>query len=296
MGTEPTRDLFAPNGHPNRRDDADSDPFSRRLRFQDSRGRLDDTLADIEADVVAGLGMGHFHLLYQPRVSLETLDVVAIEALLRWRDATRGLLNPNAFLPAVAQTNAMAILGRWVFDEATAEAVRWEQTRPAGAAPIWLSVNVEAYEVLEPAFVETLMATLDAKQLPAPMVQLELDAGDPLRNEPLVSDKLHLLRDSGVRIAIDGAGPQLGSGSLRIDADSVNLKRQWVRRIASDPAVSEAVAGFIERVHGSGATVCAMGVETRREADTLTELGCDHAQGFLYCDPMEPDALGWLDD
>ena len=77
MGTEPTRDLFAPNGHPNRREDADSDPFSRRLRFQDSRGRLDDTLADIEADVVAGLGMGHFHLLYQPRVSLQTLDVVA---------------------------------------------------------------------------------------------------------------------------------------------------------------------------------------------------------------------------
>ena len=84
--------------------------------------------------------------------------------------------------------------------------------------------------------------------------------------------------------------------SYWIDADSVHLKRQWVRRIASDPALSDAVAGFVERVHGFGATVCATGVEARREADTLRALGCDHAQGFLYCDPMEPDALGWLDD
>lgn len=296
MATDSTSEVFAASVRPRGRGRAESDPFSRRLRLQDSRGRLDDTLADVEADVVAGLGLGHFHLLYQPRVSLQTMDVVAIEALLRWRDATRGLLNPGAFLPAVAQTSAMAILGRWVFDEATAEAVRWEQDRPPGAPPICLSVNVEAYEVLEPTFVDTLIATLEARELPAPMVQLELDAGDPLRSEPLVSEKLQSLRDKGVRIAIDGASPQLGSGSLRIDADSVHLKRRWVRPIASDPALSDAVAGFVERVHSSGATVCAMGVEARREADTLTALGCDHAQGFLYCDPMEPDALGWLDD
>ena len=274
----------------------DSDPFARRLRLQGSRGRLDHTLADVEADVVAALGLGQFHLLYQPRVSMRSQDVVAIEALLRWRDATRGLLNPSAFLPEVAQTSAMAALGRWVLDEAAAEAGRWEHDRPPGAAPMAISVNVEAYEVLEPTFVDSVISTLDARQLPAPLVQLEIDAGDPLRSETLVTTRLQLLRAKGVRIAIDGASPQLGAGSVQIDADSVHLQRRWVRRIAADDALAEAVGGFFERVHGFGATVCAMGVEARREAERLAELGCDHAQGFLYFDPMESAALGWLDD
>ena len=277
-----------------RRQLSDLDPVARRLRIQESRGRLSDTVADIEAQVVQALGLGQFSLLYQPRVSLRTGDVVEIEALLRWQDRTRGVLGPKAFLPHVAQTSAMIALGQWVLDDACSQAARWNVERPAGDAPVTLSVNVAAEEVLEAGFVEGVLLVLQERALPTTMLQLEVDASDPLRTETLVSTRLQQLRDEGVRLAIDGASPLLGSGSARVEADSVHLQRRWVRAIGSDAAVAARVASLVERVHRSGGTVCATGVEEREEADALSTLGCDHAQGYLFYEPVPADALGWL--
>lgn len=278
-----------------RRDLPDRDPMARRLRMQDSRGRLSNTVADIEADVVAALGLGQFSLLYQPRFSLASDEVVAVEALLRWQDSSRGLLGPKAFLPLVAQTSAMVALGQWVLDAACREAARWELERPAGVRPVIVSVNVAALEVLEPSFFDGVMLVLDEHSLPTPLLQLEVDASDPLRGETVVSTRLQLLRDEGVRLAIDGATPQLGSGSMHIDADSVHLHRRWTRSIAADAALVEGVSGLADRVHRSGGTLCAMGVEEQDQADVLKRAGCDHGQGYLYCDPVPADAVGWLD-
>ena len=285
---------IGPDAHAQRRQELpDRDPMARRLRFQDSRGRLSDTVADIEAEVVQALGLGQFSLLYQPRMSLRSGDVVAIEALLRWQDSTRGVLGPNAFLPLVAQTSAMVALGQWVLEDACSEAARWEAERPAGDAPVTLSVNVAAEEVLDAGFVEGVRLVLQERALPTTMLQLEVDASDPLRSETLVSTRLQQLRDEGVRLAIDGASPLLGSGSARVDADSVHLQRRWVRGIAGD-SVATGVASLVERVHRSGGTVCATGVEEREQADVLSTLGCDHGQGYLFYEPVPADALGWL--
>jgi EAL domain-containing protein (putative c-di-GMP-specific phosphodiesterase class I) len=285
----------APGVHAqHRRELPDLDPVARRLRIQESRGRLSETVADIEAQVVQALGLGQFSLLYQPRVSLRTGDVIAIEALLRWQDCTRGMLGPKTFLPHLAQTSAMVALGQWVLNEACSEAARWEAERPAGDAPVTLSVNVAAEEVLETGFVDGVRLALQERALPTTMLQLEVDAGDPLRTETLVSTRLQQLRDEGIRLAIDGASPLLGSGSARVEADSVHLQRRWVRALGGDAGVAARVASLVERVHRSGGTVCATGVEEREQADSLSALGCDHAQGYLYYEPVPADVLGWL--
>lgn len=277
-------------------DMTDGHPLARSLRLHQSRSRLSDTFANMEADVQAGLGLGQFLLLYQPRFSLETGDVVAIEALLRWRDSTRGLLGPKAFLPLVSQTSVMVSLGRWVLQEAAFEARRWEQQRPDDASPLMVSVNVAAREVLEPGFIDGAQAIVDDSGLPIELFQLEVDAEDPLRGETAVAKRLQLLRQLGMRIALDGASPGLGVGSDLIDADSVHLHRRWVRGIDRDADLTDAVSALVERVHRSGGQLCAMGVEDQRQADALTSLGCDHAQGFFLCHPVEPEALGWVDD
>ena len=178
-------------------------------------------------------------------MSLRSGDVVAIEALLRWQDSTRGVLGPKAFLPLVAQTSAMVALGQWVLEDACSEAARWEVERPAGGAPVTLSVNVAAEEVLEAGFVDGVRLILQERALPTTMLQLEIDASDPLRSETLVSTRLQQLRDEGVRLAIDGASPLLGSGSAGVDADSVHLQRRWVRGVAGDAGVAASVASLV---------------------------------------------------
>lgn len=243
---------------------------------------------------MAALGLGQFSLLYQPRFSLQTGDVVAVEALLRWQDATRRVIRPKAFLPLVAQTSAMVALGHWALDEACRAAVGWELARPVGAPPLTLSVNLAAQEVLESEFLAGVRLVLDERGLPANLLQFELDASDPLRGETLVAARLQILRDAGVRVAIDGACPQLGIGSPDVEADSVHLHRRWVRSVACDDRLAARVAALVDRVHRSGGTVCATGVEAQTQSDVLAAVGCDHGQGYFYCHPVPSDALGWL--
>lgn len=277
-----------------RGDLADRSPLAGPLRVQGARGQPGLTMDDVEAQVVAALGLGQFSLLYQPRFSLRTGDVVAVEALLRWEDAARRLIRPKAFLPLVSHTSAMVALGRWALDEACREAVGWELTRPAGAPPLTLSMNVAAQEVLEPEFLAGVRLILDERGLPANLLQLELDASDPLRGETLVAARLRILRDAGVRVAIDGACPQLGIGSPSVEADSVHLDRRWVRSVSCDDRLAASVAALVDRVHRSGGTVCATGVEAQTQSDALDAAGCDHGQGYFYCHPVPSDALGWL--
>ena len=154
-------------------------------------------------------------------------------------------------------------------------------------------MNVAAEEVLEAGFVDGVRLVLREPALPATMLQLELDASDPLRSETLVSTRLQQLRDEGVRLAIDGASPLLGSGSAGVDADSVHLQRRWVRGIAADASVAASVAALSSGPshRGHGVRHRCRGARGRR----ATSLGCDHAQGYLYCDPVPAEALGWLD-
>lgn len=276
--------------------ESDGHPLNRSLRAYQRHVRVNDTFATVGADVETGLGHSQFFLLYQPRFSLQTHAVVALEALLRWRNPTRGLLAPNAFLPAVSQTRAIVPLGRWVLDEACREAARWEQQRPRQASPIVVSVNLTGREILEPGFVESTREIVGRHGVPFQLIQFEVDAGDPLRGDNRLALRLALLRNVGIRIAIDGASPTLGLGSEFISADSVHVHRRWVREVGRDADLTTALGALAERAHRSGAQLCAMGVEEERQDIALGTVGCDQAQGFLLGDPVEPDALGWLDD
>ena len=104
----------------------------------------------------------------------------------------------------------MVALGQWVLYEASREAARWELERPAGVRPVMVFVDVAALEVLEPAFFDGVQLTFDEHALPTTQLQLEIDASDPLRGETVVTPRLGLLRDEGVRVAIDGACPAAG--------------------------------------------------------------------------------------
>lgn len=295
-----TTDLAAAGDRARRRtavqDGQYSHGMARSLRVHAWRLHLGDTLERVDADVQAALALDEFFVLFQPRVSLDTSEVVAVEALLRWRDESRGLLGPKAFLPSVRQTGAMIPLGRHVLLEACGIAALWERERPADATPLLMSVNVTSVEVMAPTFTGTLRDILEETGLPLELLQLELESGDQMTGDADLATKLQVLRTFGLRLAIDVANSALTLGPEVRGVDSVQVGRRWVRSVGTDPELTRALSSLIDKAHRSGARVCAMGVEEQHQVDALRAIGCDDAQGYFFCDPVAADDLTWLDD
>jgi len=283
-GVDPVRRTNRPQRH----------PLARSLGALERRDQRRASLERVNADVDAGLAQHEFSLQYQPRVALATMESAGAEALLRW-GGDHGDLTPKAFLPSVRQTAAMVRLGRWVLAEACRQAAAWEDRRPADADPLLMSVNVTALQVLEQGFADHLFRCLDASGLSIELLQVEIDAADQLGGDRTLALRLQSLRHRGLRVAIDKVGPAFGLGSERVAADAVHIERRWVRAVGQDDELLESLSRLVERAHDSGARVCATGVQEVGELVELAAIGCDEAQGFLFCPPVEPYELDWIE-
>ncbi len=278
-----------------RTEQRDQHPLARSLRAFERRDQSRASLERVRSDVESGLDHDEFWLQYQPRVALATMESAGVEALLRW-GGDHADLSPRAFLPSLRQTAAMVRLGRWVLEEACRQAAAWDEQRPVDADALLMSVNVTALEVLEPGFADRLFRCLDQVGLPIELLQIELDAADQLSGDGTLALRLQSLRHQGLRVAIDNVGPSFGVGSERIAADAVHIDRRWVRAVAADEELSQSLAELVGRAHASGSRVCASGVQTVEELVELAAIGCDQAQGYLFCPPVDPHELDWLDD
>jgi EAL domain-containing protein (putative c-di-GMP-specific phosphodiesterase class I) len=287
--------LRSDGGGPVRRTNRpDRHPLARSLGALERRDQRRGSLERVHSDVEAGLAQHEFSLQYQPRVALATMESAGAEALLRW-GGDHGDLTPKAFLPTVRQTAAMVRLGRWVLAEACCQAAAWEARRPADADPLLVSVNVTALEVLERGFADHLFRCLDTSGLPIELLQVEIDAADQLGGDSTLGLRLQSLRHQGLRVAIDKVGPAFGLGSERVAADAVHIERRWVRAVGHDDELLDSLRHLVERAHESGARVCATGVQEVEELVELAAIGCDEAQGYLFCPPVDPSELDWIE-
>jgi len=297
---EPTSWLdhdLRPTRGPRRPDASPTEGVLGRVdRVERWRSRLADTPASLESDVRTGLGLDEFTLEYQPRHELARGRVTAVEALLRWRRGHRSHMSPEVYLGALSDASVMDQLGRWVLHNALLQVARWEQNRPADVPAIGISVNVTPAEVVGDGFIDRVALALVAADVAPELVQLEVAARSAGVIDATVVERLRALATLGVGFALDGVDPSYGRDGLLVAGGGVNISRQWIRVVASDPRAATAIAELISRVHDAGLTVCAIGVETRAQAAVLTEMGCDHAQGFLFSEPVPPSELGWQAD
>src|SRR2546422_1331584 len=163
---------------------------------------LMETLA-MENDLSHALERKELFLLYQPVVDLASGRVVGGEALLRWQDPKRGLVQPDEFIPVAEETGLIVPIGEWVLQAACAQAHRWDDE---GLGELWVSVNVSARQVEQPGLVAAVARALAEGGLPAANLHLELTEGAVMRQmEPVVST-LSQLRSMGVRIFVDDFG------------------------------------------------------------------------------------------
>lgn len=273
--------------------DADVAMYAAKTRAPGSYAVFDAVMrmAAVEAlalqnDLRHALARGEFHLDYQPVSDPGTRRLLRVEALLRWRHPTRGLVLPATFLPLAEEIGLIRDIGRWVLHAACTQAAVWSSIHPG--LDLHVTVNVSGVELRDPDFFAGLCAVLDATGLPARRLQLDITEGVFLQRPDLAGAVLSAVRAAGVQVALDNFGTGYSSlGHLdRFEVDAIKVDRSLVARMGEQRRVMAILDGIVRLGLAMDVDVVAEGVETEDQLHTLRALGCTAVQGYLLGRPM----------
>ncbi|WP_299493539.1 EAL domain-containing protein [Acaryochloris sp. IP29b_bin.137] len=257
-------------------------------------------LSQLENDLRRAIDREEFQLFYQPIVSLDNQDLVGVEALVRWHHPERGLILPSEFVPMAEEAGLIIPLGWWVLAQACRQMQVW-QRHYSWAEDLQLNVNISSRQFSQPNFVNDIHAVLDEANLPCHRLKLEITEGVLMDHASDVADKLEAIKTLGIRLGIDDFGT--GYSSLNylnaFPVDTLKIDRSFVERMNSEEGF-EIVKTIVNLAHNLHMDVVAEGVELAEQAEELTQMNCEYAQGYLFAKPtnregMEQFLLGYYD-
>jgi EAL domain-containing protein (putative c-di-GMP-specific phosphodiesterase class I) len=246
---------------------------------------------EFKADLHRALEREELVVLYQPIFEVPSGEVVAAEALLRWRHPRRGLVMPAEFIPLAEETGLIAPIGIWVLEQACLEATRW---RECGLDhEIAVAVNVSPRQLQRGAFVEEVQRVLTRTGLSPWSLVLEVTESLAIEEAEGATGRLQELRDLGIRIALDDFGTGHSSLSRLRDfpIDIIKIDKAFTTTLCSSRdggGLSHAVFAF---GHSLGVTVVAEGVEELRDLRALDDFPRQWAQGFHLSRPLDAEAM-----
>jgi diguanylate cyclase (GGDEF)-like protein len=237
---------------------------------------------------------GELLLQYQPKMTLADNRIGAVEALVRWRHPSRGMVPPSEFIPFAEQTGYISAITRWVVSHAIMQCGEWHRA----GMDIRVSVNISARDLRqEDALVQHVSAALAAAELPAGMLCLEITESGLMDDPRSAQSALRKLREMGVLTSIDDYGTGYSSLAYikQLAVNEIKIDRTFVSGMEADRRNAAIVRSTIELGHNLGLTVVAEGVETDHELAELRRYGCDSIQGYLCARPMTAEAFEqWL--
>ncbi len=250
---------------------------------------------DALTEIQGALAGAQFRLYYQPKVNIQTRQVVGAEALIRWMHPQRGLLYPSEFLHVLTNHPLGVQLGEWVIDTALAQIDRWQ----ASGLDTVVSVNVDAHHLLQPNFVERLQQMFAAHpQVRANRLQLEVLETSALEDMGAVERLMDTCGAMGVGFALDDFGTGYSSLSYlrHLPAHTLKIDQSFVRNMLEDANDMAIVEGVIGLAKAFGREVIAEGVETAAHGERLLRMGCELAQGYGIARAMPAeDFLEWVE-
>jgi diguanylate cyclase (GGDEF)-like protein/PAS domain S-box-containing protein len=231
-----------------------------------------------------------FELHYQPQLDLRTGKIFAVEALVRWRHPTKGLVSPANFIPLAEETALIVPIGDWVLRTACQQNRKWQE---AGMPPVTMCVNVSARQFRERNLVERVAFALKESGLEAKYLELELTESLIMQDLTQAISTMRELEDLGVHLSIDDFGTGYSSLSALKSFPVARLKidQSFVRGLPNDEndkAITTAVISLGQRLN---LRVIAEGVETTQQMDFLRENGCDEMQGYHFSKPLDSEGL-----
>jgi diguanylate cyclase (GGDEF)-like protein/PAS domain S-box-containing protein len=224
-------------------------------------------------------------LYYQPLYDRARRKIVSLEALLRWRDPTRGIVEPAEFIELAEETGMIIAIGEWVLRDACRQLREWHEQ---GLPGLRVAVNISAVQLQQRGFVELVRTAIEESGIAPQLLQLEITESAAMQSFEQTMKVLRELRAMGVGLAIDDFGT--GQSSLiylkHFPIETVKIDKEFLRDVTSDETAAAIVAHVINLAHTLQLKVVAEGVETEEQYTFLRHYACDLMQGYLFSRPL----------
>jgi diguanylate cyclase (GGDEF)-like protein len=240
---------------------------------------------ELEMDLGEALSKDEFFLAYQPTIGLSDMSPSGVEALIRWRHPSRGVLQPDTFIPLLEETGLIGEVGKWVLDQACAQGAAWR----AAGYPITMAVNVSARQLDTDQITDDIEGALDRSGLDPEALTIEVTETTLMRNAEETAKRLTTIKRLGVRIAIDDFGT--GYSSLahlqRFPVDALKIDRSFITGLSSNREGETLIHSLVQLGKALSIETFAEGIEQQHELSLLRDEDCDSGQGFLFARPLD---------
>ena len=234
-----------------------------------------------ESELREAIERQDFELFYQPVVNAKTRALCGVEALVRWRHPTKGLVSPDKFVPLAETTGLIGPLGEWILRRACADAASWP-------AHIKLAVNISAIQFKKGNLFEVILRTLMETGLAPERLELEITETSLLENQEAHLTTIRQVKNLGISMALDDFGTGYSSVNYlaNFPFDKIKIDKSFTQGVLSRRDCKAVVASTLALAQGLGTVTTAEGVETEEQFEYLRAAGVDLVQGYLFGRPV----------
>ena len=231
-----------------------------------------------------------FELYYQPKVDIHTLEIIGVEALVRWQNDKLGFVPPSEFIQYAEDTGLIIPISEIIFEEACKG---YMQLAQAGYGHLSIAINVSSIHFQQQSFLDSIKKILERNNTSAQHFEIEVTERTVMNKAKETVSKLVRLKQLGFKLSIDDFGTGYSSLSylVRFPLDVLKIDRSFIQHITSLDEKQAIVDAIIQMSHRLNMQVVAEGVESAQQAALLQQLGCDYVQGYYYSKPIPMDEL-----
>jgi len=239
------------------------------------------TQQSAEGELRDAIAREKFELHYQPVMDLNTRLLCGVEALVRWRHPTKGLIPPDRFIPLAESTGLIVPLGDWVLQQACADAASWP-------AHLKIAVNISAVQFNKGNLFDVILCTLVETGLAPERLELEITETSLLENQEAHLATIRQLKNLGISLALDDFGTGYSSMTYltNFPFDKIKIDKSFTQGALNRRECAAVVSSVLALAQGLGTITTAEGIETEEQLAYMREAGVDLAQGYLIGRPV----------
>ena len=232
----------------------------------------------------------NFMLHFQPQYHIKDKKLRGVEALIRWKDDDGRMISPAVFIPIAESNGAIVAIGSWVIEESIKTYAAW---RKKYHYPMILSLNISAIQYKRVDFISNILRILTKYEVNPKELELEITESVLIDDFKEIMEKLHILRDYGIRISLDDFGTGFSSLSYLkgLPIDTLKIDKSFIDTVINDQNTRIITESIVYMVKKLGFETVAEGVETEEQFEYLKSIECDCIQGYLLGKPMPSDEI-----
>ncbi len=240
-------------------------------------------------DLYKALDRHEFLLHYQPQVNLQTGQIVALEALIRWQHPQRGMVSPDQFIAIAEETGQINAIGEWVLRTACAQNRAWQM---AGFRPVRVAVNLSGRQFQQNLTCLITQVLLDTGLDPQ-YLEVEITETIAMQDLPLTISVLEELQKMGVAISMDDFGTGYSSLATlkQFPLHTLKIDREFIKDLSTNSKDAAVIQAIVALGHSLNLAVVAEGVETLEQWNLLQSINCDAIQGYFFSEPISPEMV-----